>query len=247
MKIAAFTALHYGADYLGAAIRSVAPFVDEWCVAYSPVGSHGTRTPVQCPESERQLHAIAQAALAPTSTPLVWWSGIWPHEGVQRDSVYQHTDADLIIVVDADEVWQDGAVQDAIQHGQQMTGSVGRVPFVHFWRSFSWVCRDQAWPVRLLRPGLPNQDYYAGIAPVLHFGYARKPQAIEYKIRVHGHRAEWRPEWFVSKFMAWTPQQGPFDDLHPTCRDYWSAESFAKEQLPDVLREHPYYHLEVIA
>jgi hypothetical protein len=246
MKIAAFTALHYGTDYFGAAIASVAPYVDEWLVAYSPEGSHGTRARVRCPESEYMLRKIADHALEKADKPLVWWSGLYPHEGAQRDTVLQHTDADLIIVVDADEVWQDGAVQDVIRRAQEQPARVGLVPFIHFWRSFSWVCRDDNWPVRVIQPKLADGTAYYGCPPVLHFGYARKPEAIEYKMRIHGHRSEWRPEWYVTKFMAWTPQRGPHEDLHPTNKDFWTAEPFAKEQLPQVLRDHPYYALEVI-
>ena len=245
MKVAAFTALHYGGDFWGTAIASVAPYVDEWCVAYSPEGSHGTRARVRCPETEYMLRKIADHALEKAGKPLKWWSGLYPHEGAQRDTVLQHTDADIIIVVDADEVWQDGAVWDVIRRAVETPARVGRVPFIHFWRSFSWVCRDHLWPVRVIQPKLADGEQYYGCAPVLHFGYARKVEAIEYKIRVHGHRGEWRPEW-IGKFMSWTPQHGPHEDLHPTNVDFWTAEPFAKEQLPQVLRDHPYYGLEII-
>lgn len=246
MKIAAFTALHYGLDYIEAAVSSVAPYVDEWLVAYSPEGSHGTRVRVKCPENEYSLHKMVTKTLERYGKPLKWWSGLYPHEGAQRDSAFEHTDADLIIVVDADEVWQDGAVQEVIQQAQANPVHWGHVPFMHFWRSFSWVCKDAAWPVRVIRPKVAAGEAYYGCAPVLHFGYARRLDAVEYKIRVHGHRGEWRPEWFLSKFAPWTPQRGPMADLHPTNTDFWTAEPFAKEQLPQVLRRHPYYDLEVI-
>lgn len=243
MKVAAFTALHYGVDYLEYAIKSVAPDVDEWLFAYSPVGSHGHRTTVQCPESEAELKAAALRGL--DGLPYQWWSANWPHEGAQRDSVYNHTDADLIIVVDADEVWADGAVVDAIEQGSKQETLNGRVPFIHFWRSFGWVCKDGAWPVRVLRPGMPTGDTYHDIAPVLHFGYAIRPHMMIYKWHIHGHKAEMRPNWLDVRFMHWSPDNGNYD-LHPTNFDYWNAEPYAKEQLPDVLSDHPFYDLEVI-
>ena len=227
MKIAAFTALHYGADYLPYAIRSVAPFVDEWLFAYSPVGSHGHKTSVRCPETEEQLRAAALRGL--DGLPYQWWSDDWPHEGYQRDSVYNHTDADLIIVVDADEVWQDGAVQTAIEHGKTMTVKHGRVPFVHFWRSFNFVCKDGAQPIRLLRPDMPNDgDYYADIPPVLHFGYAQTEYIMTYKWFVHGHKPELRQGWYDRVFKYWTPESGPHHDLHPTNVDFWNTNIFSK-------------------
>jgi len=245
MKIAAFTALHYGADYLEYAIKSVAPYVDEWLFAYSPIGSHGHRSNVSCPETEVQLKAAALRGL--NGTPYQWWSANWAHEGHQRDSVYQHTDADLIIVVDSDEVWADGAVEQAIEHGQKQDARDGRVPFIHFWRSFAWCCKDGAWPVRILKPGAPEGNYYAGVPPVLHFGYAIRPHMMIYKWAIHGHKGEMRPDWIDVRFMPWRPGIGKDYDLHPTNYDYWNAEPFAKEQLPDLLTDHPFYDMEVIA
>ena len=244
MKVAAFTALHYGKDYLEYAIRSVAPDVDEWLFAYSPVGSHGHRSNITCPETEAQLKAAALRGL--NGLPYQWWSGNWPHEGAQRDSVYQHTDADLIIVVDADEVWAAGAVEQAIAYGMEQETRNGRVPFIHFWRSFNHVCKDGAWPVRILKPSAPVGESYAGIPPVLHFGYAIKPHMMIYKWCIHGHKGELRPNWLDQKFIHWQPGNG-ISDLHPTNVDYWNTEPYAKEQLPDVLDDHPYRDMRVIA
>jgi hypothetical protein len=247
MKVAAFTALHYGLDYLPYAIRSVVPFVDEWLIAYSPIGSHGYRTSVHCPEKVGPLFDCANAVTHEFGVPLRWWSSTdWPHEGFQRDSVYQHTDADLIIVVDADEVWQDGAVQQAIEHGKAMDVRHGRVPFIHFWRSFNWACRDDARPIRLLRPGLPMGDYYADVDPVLHFGYAQTEYLTVYKWFVHGHKAELRQGWHDNTFKYWSPLDGPFQDLHPTNKDYWTAEPYARSKLPKFMRSHPFYDKEII-
>lgn len=244
MKVAAFTALHYGSDYLRWALRSVAPFVDEWLVAYSPVGSHGSRTNTPCPDREADLRDIAYAAL--NGVPLKWYTETWQHEGQQRDSVFARTDADLILVVDADEIWRPEAVQEAIRQGRTMKARNGRVPFEHFWRSFGWVCRDAAQPVRVIKPSVANDDHYIALpAPVLHFGYARRPSDIYYKIQIHGHRGEWRQEWFVEKYLAWTPETGPFDDLHPTNHDYWTAKPYT-QQLPAVLHDHPFFSAEVI-
>jgi len=244
MKTAAFTALHYGMDYLEYAIRSVAPFVDEWLFAYSPVGSHGYKTSVPCPETEAQLKASALRGLE--GLPYQWWTADWPHEGYQRDSVYSHTDADLIIVVDADEVWQTGAVEAAIEHGEQMTVKHGRVPFVHFWRSFNYICKDGSWPIRLLRPALPVGDYYAGVDPVLHFGYAQ-PETIQvYKWFIHGHKGELRLGWHDRKYKYWTPQDGPHHDLHPTNTGFWNTESYDRGGLPELMYGHPFYDMEII-
>jgi hypothetical protein len=244
VKIVGYTALHYGKDFLGYAIQSVAPDVDVWAVAYSPVGSHGHPANAACPESEAELRAIAEDACAQAGVPLHWYSGHWQHEGQQRDSVFSaEPDADLVIVVDADEVWEPGAAASAIQQGLQMNARSGHAPFIHFWRSFGWVCRDAAQPVRVIRPRIVGGDAYLDVPPVLHFGYARKPADIAYKMQTHGHKGEWRPEWYAQTFLAWQPGEG---DLHPTNHDFWTAEPFDRETLPDALKAHPYYGPEVI-
>lgn len=247
MKIIGFSALLYGADYLGYAIRSVAPSVDQWVVAYSPVGSHGHQADVICPEDETELRAIAEDACAASGVPLLWYSGRWQYEGQQRDSVFQMVpDADLVIVVDADEVWEPMAVQAAIHQGWRMKARHGLVRFQHFWRSFGWVCHDPAMPVRIIRPEFANDTAYLDVPCVNHFGYARKPADIWYKIQTHGHKSEWRPEWYEQTFLPWRPGNGRNSDLHPTNRDFWTAEPFDRAQLPDVLHDHPYYGLEMI-
>jgi hypothetical protein len=147
-------------------------------------------------------------------------------------------------VVDADEVWEPGAAARAIRQGLQMNARSGHVPFVHFWRSFGWACRDAAQPVRVISPRHVEGNAYLEVPPVLHFGYARKPADIEYKMQTHGHKGEWRPEWYEQTFLAWQPGEG--EDLHPTNRDFWTAAPYDRAALPDALKAHPYYGLEVI-
>jgi hypothetical protein len=249
MKIGAFTALHYGLDYLAYAIRSVAPFVDEWAVAYSFQGSHGHRVNVTCPEDEEDLRELATEILRAVnpSCRLIWHSSTWPHEGAQRDAARTLLrNCDLYLVVDADEVYSDGAAEEAIRRATAHEGGSFRLPFIHFWRSFDYACTDDAWPVRVIKQGQEPTGHYLDTPPVLHFGYAREPNAISYKMLVHGHKGEWRPYWFERTFLSWTPD-GPHDDLHPTNKDFWRAEPFDKSTMPDFMRAHPYYNQAVIA
>lgn len=126
-----------------------------------------------------------------------------------------------------------------------MKARSGRVTFIHFWRSFGWACRDAAMPVRVINPRMPTGDAYLNLPPVLHFGYCRIPEAIQYKIETHGHRSEWRSEWYEQTFLVWRPDNGN-RDLHPTNRDYWTAKPYDRATLPALLHDHPYYGLEVI-
>lgn len=242
-RIIAFTALHYGTEYIREAIQSVQHAVDCWVFCYSPVGSHGHRVDANCPETEQQLIEAVQGAL---EIPFKWFRGFWPHEGAQRDYVHQlEPDADLIIVVDSDEIWAPGAVESAIDQGLRMQVRNGRIAFWHFWRSFQYFCKDAAQPIRVIKPDKPHGDAYLDVHPVYHMGYAQRLDIIRYKINVHGHKNEWRENW-LTMYEAWNPQHGPWEDLHPTNVDFWTAEPFAREQLPQLLKEHPYFGVEVI-
>jgi len=242
-RIVAFMALHYGLEYIQQAIQSVQHAVDCFVVCYSPIGSHGHKTAIACPETEKELIAAAQEVMA---VPVKWHRGFWPHEGAQRDTVFKlEPDADLVIVVDSDEIWAPGAVEKAIEQGLQMTVRHGHVPFWHFWRSFQYFCTDLAQPERVINPHYQDGHAFLEVPPVFHMGYAQREEIIKYKMLVHGHKPEWREDW-LRLFQAWTPQDGPWEDLHPTNIDFWTARAFAMEQLPPLLKAHPYYGVKVI-
>jgi hypothetical protein len=103
MKVIGYTALRYGADYLGYAIRSIIDQVDEHHILYATRPSHGHASDVPCPETEDQLHEIAWQA---AGSKLRWHRGDWTYEGQQRNSILQFApDADCIISVDSDEIY----------------------------------------------------------------------------------------------------------------------------------------------
>jgi hypothetical protein len=105
-------------------------------------------------------------------------------------------------------------------------------------------------PVRIIHPNRPARingkdapvHYLNG--SVFHFGYARSIEDIRYKISCHGHKSEWRNDWFDNKYCKW-PASGN-NDLHPTCRDTWNAQPYDKMLLPEFMRSHPYFSLDVI-
>lgn len=240
MKTIAYTALHYGRDYLAAAIRSVIDRVDEYYVLYSPVGSHGTRTSAPCPESRDELHAIASDA---AGDKLTWIDGTWPHEGAQRDSIRMVApDANRILVLDADEIWHDPAATLAAADATH-AGRV-RVSMVHFWRSFRRaVIHDPAYPERVL---YPQRAGYATVRAggIAHMGYAQRLEIVRYKMRIHGHRAELRTDvdWFRDVYAANRQR-----DCHPVGSEYWNPEPVNPlGYMPAWMMEHPYANEEVI-
>lgn len=245
MKIISYTALLYGVDYLEYAIRSVIEAVDEHHVIYSPIGAHGSRTDIPCPETRDELYAAAERG---AGKKLRWHdAGPFAWEGQQRDSIHQYVpDADVILVVDADEVWSEGLADTILSNVKNWRRARIRVPIVHYWRSFyHCVTHDPAFPIRVLKPQEVDQrEESVPTLPIHHFGYAQRPEIVNYKQLTHGHKGEWRKDdWFNSIFMA-----NRQTDMHPVGSQYWNAETvdpFALG-LPEWMREHPYAKLEVI-
>ena len=94
MKVIGYTALHYGRDYLGYAIRSVIDAVEEYHVLYTSQGSHGHRSQAHCPDTRLELFEIAEAA---AGAKLRWHEGSWLWEGQQRDAIFEYApDADVL-------------------------------------------------------------------------------------------------------------------------------------------------------
>lgn len=249
MKVIAYTALHYGRDYLAYAIRSVIDAIDEYHVLYTSEGSHGHRSGARCPETRGELQAIARAV---AGDKLHWHDGHWTQEGQQRDAIFQIVpNADVILVLDADEIWPAKLVEMAVQmikdgHGWLEVCSRVRVPMIHYWRSMHRaVLHDPAYPVRILMPKQYNAEATLSTPyRINHFGYAQRPEIVEYKLKVHGHKNEFRHDvdWFQDVFMA-----NRQTDCHPVGSEYWNPEPVNPlDYLPEWMHEHPYYGLEVI-
>lgn len=258
-KTISFTCLHYGKSYLAYAIRSVIEHVDEVWIAYTPEGSHGHRAPVPCPETREELYAIAQAA----GDKLRWYEGVWPHEGAHRESIHERCpDADIIVVLDSDEVWPSELVAGAIGLARLNPHiRTWRVPIIHYWRSFyRAVLHDPAYPVRVIHPQVPvytdtpnasgfvDRTLNASAIPVdlyiNHMGYAQPPAIVQYKQLTHGHRNEWRRDvdWFKDRYLA-----NAIEDCHPVGSEWWNPEPVNPwDYMPDFMKAHPFAKLAVI-
>lgn len=247
-KVIAYMALHYGKDYLASAIRSVIDHVDEYHAIYTPVGSHGHRTTVPCPETRDELFAIAAQA---AGSKLRWHEGTWPYEGAQRDSIHQYVpDADVIIVLDADEIWPVKVIETVIGlPAKNAPVTEIRIAMIHFWRSFyRCVLHDPAWPIRVLYP--KAKAIRSGVfalsesGSIAHMGYAQRPEIVRYKLETHGHKNEFRRDvnWFDDVYM--TNRQ---TDCHPVGSEYWNPETVNPlDYMPAWMAEHPYYGMDVI-
>lgn len=249
-KTIAYYALLYGKEYFAWSIRSIQDAVDEVHILYTSQPSFGHGTNLICPDTKAELQEELRRF---GHEPIYWHEGSWGTEGAHRDAILdiaREREADQILVVDADEIWDPAALKNALDLSRQMGSKIVRARFVHFWRSIKWVCKDPALPARIINMKgqgewyLSPQDH-----PVFHFGYAQSATLVRYKEAIHGHKSEWRPGWFENKFLTWMPGCG-MRDVHPTCVDFWTPERTDEKMekvLEPLLGDHPYWGRDVIA
>lgn len=257
MKVVAYTILHYGAEYLRWAVRSVGQ-VDEVHIHYGAEPSCGRQAVSPCPESRAQLYAEAERGIEDVRAregraPLLRWFDSPPRRYGQHSEYAEaeamRAGADVIVNIDADEVFAPNALREAIQvvrarRGTREQALYYRVPFVHFFRSLYWASTDPAMPQRLVDahapPHVPRHGGIGLQVPVLHFGYAQSARIVRYKWEIHNHFAEMRPGWFERVFLPWQPGQR---DVHPTSVDYWHPKPAHSELIDELLADHPYRSL----
>lgn len=237
------TALLYGKTYLDAAIRSIIDSVEEYHVLYAARPSHGHPLDIPAPDSEDELHEIAWQA---AGSKLRWHVGTWVYEHEQRGAIHQVApDADVIVIVDSDEVYEDGLAADAIAFGLSVGCRQLLLPFTHLWRSFSrGFAHDPAYPTRLFFPKQHGETVTLPTTKrVWHYGYAQPSAVVQYKMQAHGHFNEFRRDvnWFQEVYMANRQY-----DCHPIGSEYWNVEAVDLTHLPSVLQDHPLRNVEVI-
>lgn len=251
-NVYSYTIAHYGADYIGHALKSIEPLVDRLYVFYTSHPSHGHRADVQPVETRDELMAAVIAANLPVS---VSWleTDIW-HEGQQRDYALSvaSQDAPIVLVVDYDEVWPYATLKAVLDYVWQANAARNwLLNFAgHFWRSFNYICKDDNWPVRVIDTRHSGGVGYLPreLGPVWHFGYAIRTEVLKYKLAIHGHKDELRPGWFEEKWQAWPP----VEDCHPTNgrkedgTGWWNPEPFDRYLLPELLHSHQFFNLERI-
>jgi hypothetical protein len=252
-KILAYTVLHYGAQWLEFALRSVQDLVDEHHIFYTPHPSHGTRTRKSLPEGEdrQTLHSISYMMGAK-------WHDTdqFRYEGKQRDYCVKYlaeNGANMIVVVDADEVWDIDVLSNAIDFAFDGDARDYGVHAIHFWRGVNWVCYDDCMPIRLIKPYLFLGTSYCPGRGFYHMGYAQSEMLIQYKMTIHGHRSELRKNWYPI-FRDWKgPEDTPECGVHPTneCDDktgkpFWVPVPFDRYDLIDLIGDHPYFNDEIV-
>lgn len=244
-RVAAIICLHFGLPYIEYAMRSVLDVVDQYIIMYSPVANHGVYKPgLACPETRDELADVA-FSVAPECTRWFGHDG-WHGEGEQFKAGWAYTDADVIVKLDADELWPPGLLADAIAYGIEQQAREIRVPLVHYWRSFHKAfTHDPAAPGRIyLREFTSGETTYTPpetMGRIHHFGYAMPLDLMRYKWQTHGHSPEFRRDvnWFDDIYAA-NRQYG----CHPIGSDAWMQTEDVTP--PSFLLDHPFARLSVI-
>jgi hypothetical protein len=244
--IVAYTPLHYGVDYLRYAVRSVAPLVDKHIILYTPQPSYGHATRLKCPENERQLRASVA-----DFDHVEWHTGTWHNESEHRSAVMEFLPRNtwLLVPIDADELWDSAMLQRCVTEIQ------GKNPgqrcrrwrvhgFVHYWKSFHYVCTDNMAPVRFIDLRATDDSVADIRGGVRHFGYAQRNKLMEYKWAIHGHKNELRKDYdWLEMYKNWRPG---VNDVHPTCVGIWNPREWGKDTWLDLMRVHPFAELQLI-
>jgi hypothetical protein len=217
--------------------------VDKVYVFYAPAPSLGQSTDLPIPDSESgdKLAAIAQEA---AGDKLRWVEGTWNNRGDHRTQVFKYEkDADCIIDLDYDEIWNDPA--RSIELGFETGVRNVTHNMIHYWRSFTKaILHDPAFPRRLYYPKAETADAQVTACPINHMGYAIPVDLCKYKIDIHGHKNEFNDHWGWLENVYIANRQ---TDCHIVGSQWWNTQTIAPlEYLPAFMSEHPYYGLEVI-
>lgn len=248
-KVLGFMPLHYGSDFMRESLLSIRDFVDKMFICYSVLPSQGHGTDHPNPDKEEDLRKIAEEVLG---DKLIWETRpSFDFEGKHRNERYRYSENyDIIFSLDADEVLESADVPAALDYCMNSPARyMGIDGFVHFWRSLSWHFTDHFKPVRLERVKANNEDQDHGCRMrVYHFSYAQRAEILEYKMKVSGHLDEFKPNYLQEKWYAWTPDKAEeILYLHPTSNGIWGrAFPFDKNSLPEILKQHKYFNVEVI-
>lgn len=261
MKRIGFCCLYYGKSWLAWAVKAAQEAVDEIHVIYTDRPSFGNASNVKCPDSEEELKYEASRFL---QKPIFWHRGNFPNEGAHRDAIYpiaKDRGVEQILVFDSDEVFEPAMAKAALDAAVGQNG-ICRMRFMHFFRSFRWVCHDPCMPVRILNLGKdgrpkPGEWYLSPqLRPVWHFGYMQNFELMRAKWGGgHGHQAELKLNWMVEKYFNFKP--GVTTDVHPcngyndkTGKYFWEPEATDLETMAamePILGSHPWWNEELIS
>ncbi len=183
--------------------------------------------------------------------------------------------ADYYWLVDGDEIYREDHLRNIREEIQKHPEAGTFIIKCHiFWRSFSYriPAQELAWRPRrifkmtqarqILGLRFPHRLRFVGqnemnsLGPVVelpperavfyHFSYARSSPAMEDKFRTFSHAHEISPEWIEKVWRRW-PSDRQMAHIHPVDPPKFPrAVHQSPEDLPAILRSHPFYDLDII-
>lgn len=247
MKTLAYIPLHYGKEYLRYAIESVYDSVDQILILYTQKPSYGHGTNIKNPDTSRELMDCVSGL-----NKVNWMNVNVNGEGKHRDLAIAYAKRngyDIVLAVDADEVWEPNTVDLAIKQafdGKERRYATNHKGWITFYRSFNDIVTDGFEPIRLTNMNRGNNDQGRVTENIIyHFGYANCERLQAYKMAIHGHKDDIQRDWFTKKWLNFDRDKTEY--MHPATDAYWiKSERFDKTVLPELLKKHPYYNLDKI-
>lgn len=242
IRVCGYMCLNYGKEFLKESLMSIVDYVDVFYIMYSPVGSYGHHANIPCPDTREELYEIAESVLG---DKMVWHERTYHNEGEHRNEIYKFSDGyDLVVTIDSDEIFSDEIGNALIMAYKSKDRFHGLGGYLNFFRSFQYVCHDGFTPIRITN--LHNESGQ-GVVPctVYHFSCCQSEEIMRYKLLIHGHKDEIRPNWLEDIYLKWTPENN-FPDLHVVAYSIWNATFFDKSTLPECLKNHKYYNLHIV-
>lgn len=182
---------------------------------------------------------------------------------------------DYYWLVDGDEVYRADHLQN-VRRGIEARPKIGTfiIKCHIFWRSFRYriPAQQMSWrprrifkltrhrnllgikipyPLRFTGQNQTNSlgslyEFLPEEAVFFHFSYARSAQAMKDKFRTFSHAHEIREAWVRDVWEKW-PADRTMADIHPVDPPKFpKACEIPPDDFPEILREHPYYALDII-
>jgi glycosyltransferase involved in cell wall biosynthesis len=183
--------------------------------------------------------------------------------------------SDYYWLVDGDEVYREDHLENIRQELNSHPEVGTFIIKCHiFWRSFAYriLAQENPWRPRrifkmtpfrwILGVKFPYRFRFTGqnetnsMGPVYeitpeqavfyHFSYARSARAMEDKLRTFSHAHQIKEGWFVNVWERW-PVDRNMTNVHPIDPPKFPRVAFfPPDDLPALMRTHPYYGLELI-
>lgn len=262
-SVIAVYVVHYGMDYLEYSIKSIYDKVDKILLS---VGLKSWTYKTTHDIDQRFLAHIYDLAKKYSKIEIVTVDSAKLDEEQRNLTIPHAAGYDYYFLVDFDEIYDGDSIDRLYNFVSANPGhSVYRIPFFHFWRGFGYRLEETIFkPVERLfrisrrfrfkwssKSGFKEKakiNVPIDICSCFHFSYARMPDEIKMKTETWAHATDVRPNWFEDIFLKW-PGNKEMIDIHPykDQEELWKrAVFFDKTRLPDFMKDHPYYNMEII-